>query len=316
MSKNLLHNTFFKAVDYLQIHQNTYVILLSVIIGLLGGYGAIAFRYLIFFFQGLFLSGGEELIQTLNDTQWYYKLLIPVIGGCIVGPLIYFFAPEARGHGVPEVMEAIALKGGRIRPRVVFIKSLASAITLGTGGSVGREGPIVQIGSAIGSTIGQWLHLSQQRVKTLVACGAAAGIAATFNAPIAGVIFASEIILGNFAINTFSPIVISSVMATVVFQFHHGNFPAFEVTQYMLKSVWELPLYLILGCCIAGIGILFILSIHWMEDFFDKIKIPGYLKTPLGMTGLGIIICVFPHIYGNGYETLNLVLAGKLGMVK
>ncbi|MBN1549907.1 chloride channel protein [bacterium] len=305
-----LNKYFFKTIDYLKIHPNTYIIFLSLFIGLLGGYGAIGFRYLIDLVQGLSIGHGEAIITQLMSKSCLYKITLPAVGGLIVGPLIYFFAREAKGHGVPEVMEAVALRGGRIRPRVVIIKSIASAITLGTGGSVGREGPIVQIGSAIGSSIGQLLHLSQQRIKTLVACGAAAGIAATFNAPIAGVLFAVEIILGNFAIHTFSPIVVSSVIATVITHKHLGNAPAFvKVPEYMLKSAWELPLYLLLGIIIAFIGLLFMKSIHSMEDFFNKLKMPEYLKTSVGMLILGAVICIFPHIYGNGYETISLTLS-------
>lgn len=147
---------------------------------------------------------------------WYKKLLIPSIGGLIVGPLVYFLGPETKGHGVPEVMEAVALRGGKIRLRVMFLKAFVSAMTIATGGSVGREGPIVQIGSGLGSTFGQWLKVGKDRLKVLVACGAAAGIAATFNAPMAGVLFSVEIILGNYAITTLVPLIMSSVMATIV----------------------------------------------------------------------------------------------------
>ncbi len=309
---NYLNRMFFKAVDYLQLHQNSYTVILAAIIGVIGGYGAIGFRYLIYFFQGLFVSQGENLIHSLEMLPWYTKVIIPPLGGLVVGPLIYFLAREAKGHGVPEVMEAIVLHGGRIRPRVVFVKALASAITLGTGGSVGREGPIVQIGSAMGSTIGQLLKFSQQRIKTLVACGAAAGIAATFNAPIAGVFFSVEIILGNFAINTFSPIVVSSVLATVISHYYLGNTPAFTIPSYMLKSVWEFPLYLVLGVIIAGVGLIFMRSIVWMEKGFDHLRIPEYLKASVGVIPLGILLCWFPHIYGNGYETIGLAMAGSI----
>jgi CIC family chloride channel protein len=161
---------------------------------------------------------------------------IPIIGGLIVGPIIYFFAPEAKGHGVPEVMQAILMKGGTIRPRVAFVKSIASSITIGTGGSVGREGPIIQIGSSLGSMVGQFLRVPSRRLKTLVGCGAAAGIAAAFNAPIAGALFAVEIILMDFAVAQLSPIVIAAVMATVISHSVEGNFASFIVPDYQLAS--------------------------------------------------------------------------------
>lgn len=185
---------------------------------------------------------GGGILAALALTPWHLKLLIPVVGASVVGPMIYFFAREARGHGVPEVMEAVALRSGIIRPRVVLVKSLGSSITIGSGGSVGREGPIVQIGSAIGSTLGQMLRVPRGHLKILVGCGAAAGIAATFNAPIAGAFFALEVILGSFALQAFGPIILSSVIATVVSRARFGNHPAFMVTEYSLASFRELPL--------------------------------------------------------------------------
>lgn len=304
---------FLKGVDYLKIHQNTFVILISLIIGVCGGYGAICFRFMINTVQMLAIGSGEDVLDIVRHTPWFIKLFIPSIGGLIVGPMVYFFAREAKGHGVPEVMEAVALRGGRIRPRVVAIKALASAITLGTGGSVGREGPIVQIGSAIGSTVGQLLKFPPERVKILVACGASAGIAATFNAPITGVLFAIEIILGNFAIHTFSPLVVSSVIATVISRHHLGDIPSFIVPVYELKSPWELPLYLIMGTLVAGVGLLFMNAIHWMEDLFRRFRIPEYLKPATGLIGMGALICFFPHVYGNGYQTITLSLSNNLG---
>ena len=153
---------------------------LAVLVGLAGGFGAVGFRYLINFFQTLAYGSDGNLLDLVQTLPWYLRVLVPAVGGLVVGPLVYFWAREAKGHGVPEVMEAVALKSGMIRKRLVIIKSFASAICIGTGGSVGREGPIVQIGSAIGSTIGQMLKISADRMRTLVGCGAAAGIAATF----------------------------------------------------------------------------------------------------------------------------------------
>ncbi|GAH15688.1 unnamed protein product, partial [marine sediment metagenome] len=215
------------------------------------------------------------------STPWYFRILIPALGGLVVGPVVYFLAREAKGHGVPEVMEAVTLRSGMIRKRVVLVKSLVSAICIGTGGSVGREGPIVQIGSAIGSGIGQVLKISAERIRTLVGCGAAAGIAATFNAPIAGSMFALEIILGDFGIATFTPIVISSVAATAVSRHFLGDSPAFIVPAYELVSAWELPLYVILGFFCALVAVTFTTLLYRTEDMFDSLKIPDYLKAML-----------------------------------
>ena len=185
----------------------------ALLVGIGTGIGAVIFRYLIQAMEWVGYDWFPHLTQSWGKA---YVIIIPVIGGLIVGPLIYFFAREAKGHGVPEVMEAVALRGGRIRPIVAVIKSLASAVSIGSGGSVGREGPIVQIGSALGSTLGQKMGLSDDRIRNLVACGAAGGIAATFNAPIAGVVFALEIILGEFSVKYFSSVVVTAVTASVI----------------------------------------------------------------------------------------------------
>ena len=228
------------------------------------------------------------------------------------GTLVYFFAREAKGHGVPEVMEAVTLKGGVIRKRVVVVKSLASAISIGSGGSAGREGPIVQIGSAIGSTLGQILKVSVDRMRTLVACGAAAGIAATFNAPIAGAMFALEVILGDFGIAAFTPIVVSSVLATVISRVYLGAFPAFIVPQYTMVSLWEIPIYVLLGIIAGFVGVFFTTFLYKAEDFFDAVKIPDYLKASIGGVLVGLIGVYFPHVYGVGYDSITLALLGQL----
>ena len=240
------------------------------------------------------------------------RLIPPVIGGMIVGPLIYFFAREAKGHGVPEVMEAVALKGGVIRKRIVLIKTFASAICIASGGSVGREGPIVHIGSAIGSAFGQILAVSVDRMRTLVACGAAAGIAATFNAPIAGVMFAMEIILDDFGVMIFSPIVVSSVTATIISRACLGNYPAFSVPGYTMVSISEIPLYMLLGIVAGLAGVLFTATLYKMEDLFENLKIPAYTKAAVGGLMIGMIGIFLPHIFGVGYDAINLALADKL----
>lgn len=287
---------------------------LAVIVGLVGGFGAIGFRYLIDFFQYISYGAPGNLLLLAPSLSWYVRIAAPAFGGLAVGLLVYFLAREAKGHGVPEVMEAVALRSGIIRKRVVLIKSLASAISIGTGGSVGREGPIVQIGSAIGSAIGQLLKVSGDRIRTLVGCGAAAGIAATFNAPIAGSMFALEIILGDFGVTIFSPIVISSVTATAVSRHFLGNTPAFIIPAYELVSVWELPLYVGLGFFCALVAITFTKLLYLAEDIFDGLKIPEYLKALMGGLMLGVMGLIFPHILGVGYPAMDLALTQKLSI--
>ena len=279
----------YSILDILRTSEHTIMAILAVIVGLAGGFGAIGFRYIIGFFQTISYGSDGNLLELVLDIPWYFRILIPALGGLIVGPLVYFFAREAKGHGVPEVMEAVTLRSGRIRKRVVFIKSLASAVCIGTGGSVGREGPIVQIGSAIGSSIGQLLKVSADRIRTLVGCGAAAGIAATFNAPIAGSMFALEIILGDFGLATFSPIVISAVTATAVSRHFLGDSPAFIVPPYQLISAWEFPLYVVMGLFCALIAVTFTTILYRSEDLFENLKFPEF-SSPSGRNLFRIVV--------------------------
>ena len=285
---------------------------LAIGVGLAGGLAAVGFRYLINFVQKCAYGSDALLIDVLQGLPWTARVWVPAAGGLIVGPLVYFWAREAKGHGVPEVMEAVALRGGVIRKRLVVVKSLVSAVCIGTGGSVGREGPIVQIGSAIGSTLGQLVKVSADRMRTLVGCGAAAGIAATFNAPIAGAMFSLEIILGDFGLATFSPIVISAVVATAVSRHFLGDFPAFVVSHYELVSLWELPLYVILGIFCALVGVLFTRVLYKSEDIFDALRFPEYLKAALGGLIIGVLALAYPHVLGVGYGSIDTLLSQKM----
>jgi CIC family chloride channel protein len=284
---------------------------LATVIGVAAGLGAVAFRELISQFQSLFFDGGERLF---GDTGGYYVILIPVIGGLIVGLIIHFFAREAKGHGVPEVMAAIAAKGGRIRSRVAFIKTLSSSICIGSGGSVGREGPIVQIGSSVGSTIGQWLNLPEGWLRTLVACGAAGGISATFNAPIAGVFFALEVILGRFISRSFGAVVISSVIADVVAHAFLGDTQSFLVPAYKMVSAWEIPVYVALGIAAGVIALAFIYTLYKTEDIFDRWSFPTYLKPALGGVFIGLIGFYNADLFGVGYGGVEKALLGDLAL--
>lgn len=300
-------------VNKAKLTEHTFMIIVAIIIGILAGFAAIAIRALIEGISSLSFSGEGSLLENIYNTEWYWILLIPAIGGMIVGPLIYFFAPEAKGHGVPEVMQAILLRGGAIRPRVAFVKAIASAITIGTGGSVGREGPIIQIGSSLGSTVGQFFRVPSSRLKTLVGCGAAAGIAAAFNAPIAGALFAVEIILMDFAVAQFSPIVISSVMATVVSHSFEGKFAAFTVPAYQYVSPYEIGFYFLLGAVSGIISFLFIKVLYFSEEYFDeKFNFPEYLKPVIGGLAIGLMALVFPQVMGIGYDSINAALHGDM----
>jgi CIC family chloride channel protein len=298
---------------FLKYTEHSYMVLVAIVIGLLGGLGAVGFRECIRLFQMVAWHTDDVTLNYLRHLPSWWKILSPAVGGLIVGLIIVRFAAEAKGHGVPEVMEAVALRGGRIRPRVVVAKLLASSVCIASGGSVGREGPIVQIGSAIASSIGQWLRVGERRMRTLVGCGAAAGIAATFNAPVAGALFAVEIILGDFGVTQFSPIVISSVTATVVSRHFLGDFPAFEVPAYRLVSANELFAYGALGIIAGLVALVFVRALYGAEDLFDKLTLPALLKPAIGGVLIGVIAIRFPEIFGVGYEAINEALTGDLG---
>ena len=281
--------------------------IVAVVIGMLTGYGAVLFIWALNQVQAM-----AETARALYGTVGLFAAL--GIGGALGAPLVVYLAREARGHGVPEVMEAIAVRGGRIRPRVVVVKAIASALTIGSGGSAGREGPIVQIGSALGSTIGQVLAFSEERIKILVAAGAASGIAATFNAPIAGVIFALEVILGEFSMGYFGIVVIAAVSASIVSRAYLGNAPAFSVPAYGLGSPAELPLYLAVGLASALLAVFFIKILYTAEDLFEKWRIPEVTKPVVGMLLTGLVAAFYPQVLGPGLHFIGEAIAENMAM--
>lgn len=296
----------------LLIEKDQNMLFMGGVVGLCTGFGAEFFSWLVLFLRDIFFYGNFNNL-TSSSLPWYLLIFIPVAGGLIIGPLSYFFPAEAKGHGVPEVMESVALKGGVIKTRTIILRTLASGLCIGSGGSAGREGPIVQIGSAIGSAFGQLFNVSAERMRVLVGCGAAGGIAATFNAPLAGVIFSMEIILGDFTIRTFTPIIVSSVTATVISHIYHGNTPAFLVPSYEIVSYWEIFFYIILGLLSGLVARLFTLIVYSSEDFFEKkLKIHSLLKPAFGGLLIGCIAIFLPQIMGNGYEVMDRVLAGQM----
>jgi CIC family chloride channel protein len=310
-----LSNAISQWIDRIQPSSELVLIATALIIGIGAGLGAVVTNYLI---QGVSWVGYTWFPQVTAGWGKAYVVIIPAIGGLLVGPMVYFYAREAKGHGVPEVMEAVAIRGGRIRPRVAIVKSVASALTIGSGGSVGREGPIVQIGSSLGSSLGQLLRLSEDRVRALVACGAAGGISAAFNAPIAGVIFALEIILGEFTIQGFSTVVISSVAASVVGRVVFGDYPAFTIpTEYGVASLWEYLLYPLLGVLAALVGVLYVRTIYWAEDLFDDWKkVPEWVKPAIGGILLGGVALAYPHLTGITWDRVPQIYNVGYGIIE
>lgn len=279
---------------------------MALAVGIGGAISSVLFAWAILKLSGLV----EGLIAHLS---WIGLIGTAALGGLMVGLMVYFFAREAKGHGVPEVMAAIALRGGRIRPRVVAVKGIASAITIATGGSAGREGPIVQVGAALGSTIGQWFKVSEGNLKTLVACGAAAGIAATFNAPIGGVFFAMEVILGDWDGARFGLITLSSVAAAALAHSIMGDHPALAELSYTLKSGWELGFYVLLGIFIMLMAQLYSRVLYFSEDLFDESKlVPEWVKPAIGGILFGVLGLAVPATLGRGEDIVHDLLSGRM----
>lgn len=294
-------------------NENNVLGLTAIGVGVLAGVAAVVLQSAIALFGELFLGGSD-----FSSLSLLRVAIAPALGGLLVGPLVVRGAREAKGHGVPEVMEAVALRGGRIRGRVATVKILASALTIGSGGSAGREGPIVQVGAAVGSKIGGWLRMSDPRVRVLVGCGAAGGIAAAFNAPLAGMFFALEVILQRFSARGVGAVALSAVTAAVIWRTAFGNEPVLEVPFFGLQSPWELGAYLVLGLLAAVVALFFVRSLYFFEDRFDALRIPGEVKPALGGALLGIVgVATFlmldePLIYGSGFPGMNAALAGEL----
>jgi chloride channel protein, CIC family len=302
---------------------------LALIVGIVAGFGAVVFRGMIAFFHNLFFLGKISLFYEANvhtpASPWGpFVILVPVVGALGVAFLVKNFAPEAKGHGVPEVMDAIYFNKGVIRPVVALIKSLASAFSIGTGGAVGREGPIIQIGSAFGSTVGQILRVPPWQRITLIAAGAGGGIAATFNTPIGGVLFAVEIVMHEVSVRTLVPVAISTAAATYIGRMCFGSHPSFVIPSFQtpyfhLISPMVLPSYIILGVLMGLVSAVFIRSIYRFEDFFeDRVKGGYYVRHGLGMFVIGVLMygmLVYSghyYIQGVGYATIQDVLTGTL----
>jgi chloride channel protein, CIC family len=303
--------------------------LLAIVVGVITGFGAVLFRALIglvhnIAFLGSFAVDYDASVFTPPGPWGAFIILVPVIGGLIVTFLITNFAPEARGHGVPEVMDAIYYKEGRIRPVVAVIKSLASAISIGTGAAVGREGPIIQIGSAIGSTLGQIVRMAPWQRITLVAAGAGAGIAATFNTPIGGVMFAIELMMPELSARTFLPVALATGAATFIGRIFFGIHPAFAIPNALLASqapasLETLLLYALLGALIGIAAAAFIRGLSFAEDIFGRINNP-YLRNIVGMLLVGVLIYALMagaghyFVEGVGYSTIQATLTGSVSL--
>jgi CIC family chloride channel protein len=304
---------------------------LALVVGIMTGFGAIALRGLIGFFHNVFYNGTFSIWYDANISEgpsrfgdWIF--LSPILGGLVVVFLVQRFAPEAKGHGVPEVMDAVFYKRGNIRGQVAIVKSIASALSIGSGAAVGREGPIIQIGAALGSAFSQAIGLATRQKITLLAAGAGAGIAATFNTPLGGVLFALEILLPEVSNRTFLPVVVATGAATTISRILIGPDPAFVVPDIQLSlaqsiSVQETIAFVLLGVICGVASWAFIRLLVIMEDGFPKLPGNAYTQNIIGMAIVGLMMVVLtrafghPYVDGVGYGVIQSVLDNKMASV-
>ncbi|MDA0239817.1 MAG: chloride channel protein [Proteobacteria bacterium] len=288
---------------------------LAVIVGLVAGAGTVAIRKLIGFIQFYaYGSDSESLFTEGHALEWWQILVVPTAGGLLIGLFIYYAMPGRRPLGIANVIEASALRGGRMSFRAGIGAAIASSASIGVGASVGREGPAVHLGATMGAWIAERLHLTRSLSRALLGCGAAAAVAASFNAPIAGALFAHEVIVGHFALSAFAPIVIASVVGTIISRATFGNFPAFEGGEHALASIWEFPAFVGLGVLCGVTAILFMRSAMMAEDIAQKIPTPQWVKPAIGGFLVGLIALILPQIMGVGYAATNEALRVELSL--
>lgn len=288
----------------------------SLAVGLLAGYGAIAFRMSISEIQSLFYGFDSELVVTeAAHLPWWQIVIIPVIGGLIIGLILHFIMPERRPQGVADVIESVMIQRGKMKFLPGVGAFMTSAISLGTGASGGREGPAVHFGAMLASQLGQIMRIPSAHYTTLIGCGVASAVAASFNAPIAGMFFALEVVIGSMATQAVAPIVIAAVVGTVVSRIHIGDFPAFIIPNYQIVSWWEMPAIALLGIVSAIVALLFIWSIQFSEKTIDRFRIPDILRPAVGGLALGLIALLYPQIIGVGYEATDSALKEEYGLI-
>lgn len=282
---------------------------IAALVGILVAYAAIAFRLSIGGVQWLsYGTSAENLIGRMAELPIWQVLLVPTAGGLLVGLFLQFVMPGRRTMGVADVIEAMALRNGRMRFRDGLSAAFVSVVSLGIGASTGREGPMVHLGASIAGGVTRRLGLSPHLARTLLGCGVAASVAASFNAPIAGVFFALEVIIGHYALSAFAPVVIASVAGTVICRAHLGSQPAFLLPQFGVHSLWEFPAFMVLGAVCAGIAIVFMWSIFYAERVTDSLPVPNWLKPAAGGLAVGAIAVEFPQVLGVGYEATDAAL--------
>ncbi|MFQ5783367.1 MAG: chloride channel protein [Alphaproteobacteria bacterium] len=283
--------------------------ILAVVVGAAAAYGTIGFRQFIAGVQlVVFGTASERLYGFAQGLPWWQLLLAPTAGGLVIGLFVQFFMPGRRNHGVADAIEAGGLYGGRIGLKAGLGAAAAAATSIGFGASVGREGPVVHLGAMLASRIALRLRLGQSAALTLLGCGVASAVAASFNAPIAGVFFALEVIVGHYALAAFAPVVVASVTGTIIARIHLGDFPAFIVPDLAIASFAEFPAFVLLGLVSAGVAGVFMWSTMFAEDTLGRTPLPPWSRPMVGGAAVGLIAIFFPQVLGVGYEATDLAL--------
>jgi CIC family chloride channel protein len=290
---------------------------IAVAIGIATGYAVILFRGGISWLQSRFYGASDEVIHSVAAAlPWYLVLSVPILGGLVVGLILTIATRDARARGVDAVIEAAAVRGGKIDRRVGIASSLAALVTLSTGGSTGREGPAIHIGSVLASWVSERLKATPVTARDILGCAAAAAVSASFNAPLAGALFALEVVLRHYALHAFGPIVISSVAAAVVSRIHLGDITEFTLPAHSIAFYWEIPAFMILGILSGLVGAVMMRTLFFAEGFADRVQrtllIPDWLRPAVAGAILGVIALQFPHIIGVGYETTSLALTTQI----
>ena len=288
---------------------------LALLVGAAAGYGSVAFRMLINLVSSLIYGTREEQMPIAAATLDPLVLVgMTTLGGFVLGLAGRFLLPHGRPAGVADVIEASALRNGRMSPHSTFGAAIYSACSIGMGSSVGREGPIVHLGAGLASQVGRWLHLSPSLNRTLLGCGVAAAVAAAFNAPIAGVFFALEVVVGHYGLGAFGPVVIASLIGTIVTRLHIGDVPAFGLDTQQVQSFWEIPAFILLGATSAVAAIVLMRGIGLVEAVHIRLKTPTWLQPAIGGLLLGCVALGIPEVLGVGYEMTTHALFNETAL--
>ncbi|MFQ5534246.1 MAG: chloride channel protein [Sphingomonadales bacterium] len=291
------------------LNEHVILVLLSVVIGIGVAYAAIAFRGLIALIQGGYFGFiTEDVFTRAGALPWWHLLLAPTVGGLVVGLLLRFAHHDEPVHGVADVIEAHALRDARMPVKAGLWSAITSAASLGAGASTGREGPVVHLGAVLAGWLAERLDLSPALARTLLGCGVASAVAASFNAPIAGAIFALEVIMGHYALHAFAPIMVASVAGTIISRIHLGNFPAFILPDYSIQSVAEFPAFALLGVTCAAVAIALMKGAFSAQGLFRRWVPQRWARPVVGGLLIGLIAIAFPHVLGVGYEATDAAL--------